>query len=213
MNHAVEADRVPKVALRERQTELTRDLILEALADLIGEGRLAEFSMQDVADRAGVSLRTVYRHFAYREALLDGFALWAGKRFQAVGGAEFPKRVDDIAPLLRRKFAALERMAPLFVAMTRLDSATGIGTPLAAKSVRTIRSALADVTADLDPKLAEAVVWIIRTLWSHKTWVVFHEEAGLDSLHAGATAAWAIDLIVEALRQGRGPDLNEAEEQ
>ena len=48
-------------ALRERQVGLTRDLIMEALAEVIAEGRLAEFSMQDVADRAGTSLRTLYR--------------------------------------------------------------------------------------------------------------------------------------------------------
>ena len=204
---------MPKVALRDRQTELTRDLILEALADLIGEGRVAEFSMQDVADRGGVSLRTVYRHFASRDALLDGFAKWAGERFRTVGGAEFPKRVDDIAPLLRQKYAALELLAPLFVAMTRLDSATGIGAPIAAKGVRTIRAALADVTTGLDPKLAEAVVWIIRLLWSHRTWAVLHEEAGLEALHAGATAGWVIELIVEALREGRGPTLTEGDEQ
>ena len=198
-----------QLALRDKQMELTRDLILEALAGLIGEGRLAEFSMQDVADRAGVSLRTVYRHFASREALLDGFGHWAGERVRAAGGIAFPKRVEDIAPLLRQKFTALEEFAPLVIALAKLDAATGIGAPVASKSVRTIRAALREVTADLDPKLAEAVVWTIRTLWSHKTWSVYYEEAGVDSLHSGTVAAWAVELIVEALREGRGPTLDE----
>jgi AcrR family transcriptional regulator len=198
-----------QTALRGRQMELTRDLILEALGYLVGEGHLAEFSVQDVADRAGVSLRTVYRHFASREALLEGFVPWAFDRARAAGAVEFPARAEDIAPLVRQKFGAFEGLAPLVIALAKLDSATGIGTPVAARSVRTIRSSLSEVTAGLDPELAEAVVWMVRIIWSHKTWAAFHEEGGLDSAHAGAAAAWAIDVLINALREGRGPTLTE----
>jgi AcrR family transcriptional regulator len=196
--------------LRDRQVELTRDLILDALAGLIAEGRLAEFSVQDVADRAGVSLRTVYRHFASREALLDAFGPWGAERARAAGALQFPANADEIAPLLRQKFAAFEGLAPIVVALAKLDSATGIGTPVAAKSLRTIRSSLTDLTADLDPKLAEAVVWTIRILWSHKTWAVFHDEGGVDGFHAGAAAAWAVEVLLKALREGQSPAFEEA---
>lgn len=202
-----------KTVLRDRQVELTRDLILEALAELIVEGRLADFAVQDVADRAGVSHRTVYRHFASREALLDGFVPWVGERFRAVGAMEFPSRADDIAPLVRLKFAGLERLAPLVVALAKLDSATAAGSRVASKSLRTIRSSLAEVTGDLDPSLAEAVVWTIRTIWSHKTWAALNDEGGLDAAHAGAAAAWAIEVLIEALREGRVPSLEEGGQQ
>lgn len=202
-----------QIALRDRQMGFTRDLILGALGDLIGEGRLGEFSVQDVADRAGVSLRTVYRHFASRDALLEGFVAWAFERARSAGAAEWPARADDIAPLVRQKFVAFEGLAPLVIALAKLDSATGIGTPVAARSVRTIRSSLAEVTAGLDPKLAEAVVWMVRIIWSHKTWAAFHEEGGVDSAHAGAAAAWAIDVLIRALREGSGPTLTEGGQQ
>ena len=201
---------MPKATLlRERQVELTRDLILEALADLIAEGYLAEFSTQDVADRAGVSLRTVYRHFADREALLDGLIAWGQERLRAAGGMDLPVSADDIAALVRVKFAVLERFPSLMVAAAKLDSATGVETEMAARSLQAIRSTLAELTAGMDPKLAEAAVWMIRIIWSHKTWAVLHEEAGLDAANAGAAAAWAIEVLIEALREGRGPTLEE----
>ena len=202
-----------KTALRDRQLEFTRDLILEALGDLIGEGRLAEFSVQDVADRAGVSMRTVYRHFASRDALLEGFLAWVGERARAAGAMRFPATADDIAPLLRQRYAAFEELASVVVAMAKLDSATGIGTPIAAKSLGTMRSSLAEVTGHLDPDLTEAVVWTIRIMWSHKTWAAFHEEGGLDAAHAGAAASWAIDVLIKELREGRGPTLKEGGKQ
>jgi|SRR5579872_1449147 len=201
---------MPKAALRDRHVELTRDLILEALAELIGEGRLAEFTVQDVADRAGVSHRTVYRHFASREALLDAFVPWAGDRFRAIGALDFPKTADDIALFVRRRFEAWELLAPLTKAFLKLESATNVGDPVAAKSLRTVRSALAEVTADLDPELAEAVVWTIRTLWSHNTWVPMHD-GGLDARTSGTAVAWAIDALIEALREGHGPTYKEGE--
>ena len=49
-----------QAALRDRQVELTRDLISEAQAGLVADGLLAEFAVHDAADRAGTSLRTVY---------------------------------------------------------------------------------------------------------------------------------------------------------
>jgi hypothetical protein len=49
-----------QAALRDRQVELTRDLILEAQAGLVADGLLAEFAVHDAADRAGTSLRTAY---------------------------------------------------------------------------------------------------------------------------------------------------------
>lgn len=201
-----------RVALRDRQVELTRDLILEALAGLIAEGRLAEFSIQDVADSAGVSLRTVYRHFASREALLEGFIPWAEGRFRVAGGMELPTSAEGIAANVKGKFAALEQFAPLLAAVVKLDSATRIQREQSARNLVAMRSALAEVTFELDPKLAEAVVWTIRMICSTKTWLALYEEGGVDAAHAGSAAAWAVELLVEALHEGRGPRLEEGGE-
>src|SRR5687767_9423779 len=54
----------------------TRRAILEAMVDVIMETDGIGFSMQAVADRAGVTHRTVYNHFPTREALNDAFAVY-----------------------------------------------------------------------------------------------------------------------------------------
>lgn len=65
-------DRWDVVTLRERQTELTRSTIIRAATDLIfGQSDGRDFTMQQVADLAGVSHRTLYRHFASREELIN----------------------------------------------------------------------------------------------------------------------------------------------
>ncbi|HEX6299723.1 MAG TPA: helix-turn-helix domain-containing protein [Acidimicrobiia bacterium] len=57
-----------------RHTEATRRVILEAAAALFLERKSDRFSVQEVADRAGVTHRTVYRYFPTRQALLAATA-------------------------------------------------------------------------------------------------------------------------------------------
>ena len=195
--------------LRERQTELTRDLILGALIGLVADGRLAEFSVQDVADGAGVSLRTVYRHFASRDALLEAVTPWAEQRLRAAGVMVLPVSADGLSDWVKAKFIGMEKFAPIMMASVTLDAATPIRSEHVAKGMVALRGALVELTSDLDPRLAEAVVWTIRQICSTKTWLTLYEEGGIDAEHAGAAAAWTVELLLAALRQGNVPQIGE----
>jgi len=60
---------------RQATATATREKILEATRALIGgKGDLIEFSMEAVADKAGVSRMTVYNQFESRIGLLDALA-------------------------------------------------------------------------------------------------------------------------------------------
>ena len=56
---------------RALRSERSRRPIVEALFALVGEGVLQP-TAQQVADRAGVGIRTVFRHFEDMDALLRG---------------------------------------------------------------------------------------------------------------------------------------------
>jgi AcrR family transcriptional regulator len=53
-----------------RQTEATRKAILGAASGLFLERKIDGFSVQEVADRAGLTHRTVYRYFPTRQELM-----------------------------------------------------------------------------------------------------------------------------------------------
>ena len=70
---------------RIQRAERSREAIVEALLGLVGEGTPVP-TAQQVADRAGVGIRTVFRHFADMESLF----------------AELSERLRaELAPLLR----------------------------------------------------------------------------------------------------------------
>ncbi len=55
---------------RRDQTQARRSQMIQAVFELIDRGSFAEVTLQGVADEAGVSLKTVTRHFGSKEQLL-----------------------------------------------------------------------------------------------------------------------------------------------
>ena len=117
----MKSDRVParqyNNSLREDQAAQTRARILDATVALLAETGESDVAMPDVAVRAGVSLRTVYRNFPSRDALLDAVASWITAQFAArmtlpTSAAEYDERAEmlhivfELEPLYRALFAS-----------------------------------------------------------------------------------------------------------
>jgi AcrR family transcriptional regulator len=88
---------------RVDQLERTRALVIETAAEFfMSEADPAELTMQAIADRAGVSHRTLYRHFKDRQELIDAAARYWGDRvglaFQDV--ANFDQWTESIASMV-----------------------------------------------------------------------------------------------------------------
>src|SRR5262249_62319829 len=96
------------ITLRDQHSELTRDLIFQALTRLVLDEGVHDVSIQQVADVAGVSHRTVYRYFSSREELLDGLAEWLDR--------QMPKGLDSYRP---EEFVAAIRPPHAVVAHTQ----------------------------------------------------------------------------------------------
>lgn len=60
----------PRRMPRQARAQATRDAILEAAAQIIGREGLDGFNTNAVADRAGVSIGSLYQYFANKDALM-----------------------------------------------------------------------------------------------------------------------------------------------
>ena len=66
----------------------TRERILAATAEVLGNNGMTKLSLSDVASQAGVSRPTLYRWFASKQELLDAFVEWERSYYeQAVNEA------------------------------------------------------------------------------------------------------------------------------
>ena len=84
------------MTIRERQTDLTRAAILDAAVETF-EDRDAPFTVQEVADRAGVSHRTVYRHFEGRQELMNEMGRHLDRSAEERAGLDHrPETVNEV---------------------------------------------------------------------------------------------------------------------
>ncbi|MGH7789028.1 MAG: TetR/AcrR family transcriptional regulator [Candidatus Binatia bacterium] len=98
---------------RFRRGERSREAIVNALMQLIGGGVLRP-TAQQVADEAGVGIRSVFRHFSEMESLYAAMdARIEGDAVQILrGGVRRGRRDARIVGLVRQRVALFERVAP-----------------------------------------------------------------------------------------------------
>jgi AcrR family transcriptional regulator len=207
MTRATKSRRPEKQPATESDAEdnpSTIDRILGALVDVILEGGLPGFSVQQVADRAGVSHRTVYRHFPTREALLEGLGDAVGRRMDARGGVDVPGELADVPRAVVSNFALFSRDARAVEAGVRFGVGTALETRGRKRRNRRFRELVKGHVrgiADADAAMAGAV---LRQIASTRTWLGLRE-GGLSDEAAARAATWATGVLIDALRAGRTP--------
>ena len=194
------------MTLRQRQTDLTREAILRAATELFLEED-GDISMQNVADRAGVSHRTLYRHYPSRRDL-----------FNKVG-----PQID----------AALSAAAPEDYRVETFDdfvANVGVGLRFGAANATLLRKALTASVRDgdwrtdrdegywrmfrerfshLDEDEARGDFAMVRHLAGSGSYVLIVERFGLDMDQAGSALERAVAaLIKDVARRDRAARKN-----
>lgn len=146
---------------RFQRSERSREAIVQAMIGLIGEGRIAP-TAQEVAERAQVGVRTVFRHFSDMDTL---FATMNDRLIEEVR-AFFVSEVQRgplevrVDALLRARFEMLERMAPYLRSAQRQRAASTFLKRQHDRNVREFRSDLMRRLPELeeaDPSIADGL--------------------------------------------------------
>lgn len=180
----------------------TRNRILGALVEVVLEGGLSDFSVQGVADRSGVSHRTVYRYFPTRESMLDGLVEQMSMAMDAAGGAAEIAHVDDLAGAVAANFSMFNDHDALAEAAVRFS----VGTAIENEDRRGRTDAVSDAVGHLGMSAHDTriVAALLRHLSSSRTWLLLRE-AGLRDDETAAAASWVIEVLVAAIRDGQVP--------
>jgi AcrR family transcriptional regulator len=189
--------------VRDEGKEATRAKILDALVRVVIDDGVHAFSVATVAARAGISHRTVYRHFASREELLEALS----EAIDSSGppaAAEFRRK-----PLIehartegaRGLFAALESMRDRAIAEVIIGVALRHNT-------RGKQQRWAQLQAEMranfpalssEEQLANAAV--LRALLSSNVWFHLCVQLGVPADVAAQGLSRAIELVLEDLAQ------------
>lgn len=202
------------MSIRKKHQDVTRRAILDALGDQIAESGTMDFSIQDVARRAGVTHRTVYNHFPTRQDLNDAFAAHVEAELEGTLAAppdadlrirELPDMLDRLFPLLQAHEARLRAYVMLMVA------SRGPAGVAAARTGR-FEALLEAELGPLPPGAARAITAAIRMFASTTGWHLLTEHHGLSHANALRTAKWAVRVLLEAATRGDLPHLEHTDE-
>lgn len=188
-------------SLRERQAQQVRNAVLDAALAHLESQPVDELVMGDVAAAAGISLRTLYRYFPDRAALLSA----AGEH--VVTSLGLPVDIAGPEQISASFTAAARRLAQrpqLVRALVRTTAGQAARSGVRAQRVDAIGNALASLTDDVDPDTGRWATAVITHLCGAASWVLIADETDLDDADAQAAVAWAIDTLVAALAASAG---------
>ncbi|MBE9210828.1 TetR/AcrR family transcriptional regulator [Nostoc sp. LEGE 06077] len=162
-----------------------RDLILDTAADLLEQGGVEAINTNVLAERAGISVGSVYQYFSNKEAILAAL----GERYlqqlssntiaalqQDVSGLDFATMVSRVIdPMI-----AFERQHPAF---RHLNAGQSGQTTLAGAAQRvdqeiltTIYDLLLQVSPHLDPIQGEQIARVTKALYKGMSYLVEQEK-------------------------------------
>ncbi len=186
--------------VRREQAAETRQRIVEAGAALVhstGSWDLEGITIRAVARDAGVHERTVHRHFPTERdlhaAVLQRLFEDSGVTVEGLHLADLPGHVAQLFAFLGSFPGTTTR--PQDPALTAMDS-------------RRKAAILATVGADgaalseVDQRLAAAM---FDVLWGLPSYRRLRDGWGLDTTEAARGVSWLIELLSDAIREGRGP--------
>jgi AcrR family transcriptional regulator len=187
--------------LRREQMAQTRERILTAGSELAHRAKKwdwRDLTIEAIARQAGVSERTIYRHFPTERQLHESLM----RRLEHEAGVSYETlAADDLAEATARLFASLPSFAAPLAPISR--------DPTFAASNERRREALTRAVAELAQSWPatdrRVVAGLLDVLWSPLSYERLTNNWGLDTRDATRAVTWIIELLVQSMRDGARP--------
>ena len=200
------------VPLRERQKGLARRVIAEATSRVILRSGIHQFSMQEVADEAGVSLRTLYRYYPSREELLEGVT---AEVEQGLADSGLPGGIEPT--ILIQKYGTPEAVAALVGDAFRMTAERGVDIGRAWVIINMVTGSRSESKQQRDRLIRQVVehfgphltdveqdlaFGVIRYLAGSIAWKVMTDDFGMDTEQVAQAVGWALRTLLEEIEGG-----------
>jgi AcrR family transcriptional regulator len=211
MSTAERAGRRYSSPLREGQAKQTREIILDALVELLGEYPADQVLTKQIAERAGVSQPTVYRHFPDRVALVEGLAGRIERDLVSVLGAGTPTSIEEWADRAEAAYRSTDEHVAGATADAVLNADPRRVSAHRRQRSEALNNAVARSLPGLDADSQRQFAALVRTLDSVQTWFRMRVEFGLDGATSGKLVGWAVKTLLHEARNGMmpGPGVDE----
>ena len=180
-------------SVREEYKEQTRTRIIDSAIDLMREAGEEPLTIASVAARAGVTERTIYRHFDNREKLIR--AVWRRMQGRVASGG-FPRTAEALLSSPKTLFPRFDELGELVRAS--IHSAAGLEIRMHSNAERTeaLLASVRDALPHLDEKALRRRAAIAQLINSAQGWDVLTRFWGMTGEEAGEAAAEALAVLI-----------------
>lgn len=184
--------------LRDRQLAATREEIVTTAMRLLERGD-ENVSHEAIAREAGMSTRTVYRHFEDRTVLMH--AVWW--KLRQMLNIRFPATEEEIIPLGREAFRSLEEHGDLvrtvmsYVGWTLARNQQGLAPMMQGSD--SFSHSLGPVLAGASPKKRKLIVGSFAAMYSAPFWHLLRDRGGLSGAEAEDAIEWMMTVLLAAI--------------
>jgi AcrR family transcriptional regulator len=200
-----DADPTTPPGRRELKKDEARTRITDAMAELLAEGRI-DISHDLIAERTGISRRTIYRYFPDKEALFDSVM----SRIHVMLGQNvtMAQTEEDLTSMLHDIYTGFDRIAPIATLVRSTPQGRALRLAANKRRVAGYTAAAADAVKTLpeeDQKLATAMLQVLHTT----PWLEMRDMWGLSGDQIARVTGWAMRTLLNDLRLRDGRPLDE----
>jgi AcrR family transcriptional regulator len=182
--------------LRAEQAEATRARILDATTPLMARG-VASLSIPAVAREAGVSVPTVYRHFATKQQLVEAIYPHVMRR-AAINQPPPPRSISELRDGVRGYLAHLDSLDD----QARAVMASGAADEVRRASMPQRLAVFRGLADSVEPKLADAdrdrLARLLVVLTHSSSLRMWHDHLGLSVEEVAEEIDWLVKAAIAA---------------
>jgi len=185
-------------SLNEKHAEMTRELVLEAVIELIKDHEVDSLSLKKIAEHAGMSERTLYRHFSNRDLLMEALAV---KLHQQLDLPSTPPRADELPDMAGTLYRKLDAKPHIVLAILHSELYGQILNSKAKDRWDAVKQLLAERYPETPEKLRDMTAANIRYYLNATTWHYYRYKFQLDLDTCIQCAQLAIEQALKGLSE------------
>jgi AcrR family transcriptional regulator len=192
--HPSAAERPYDNRRRAAQAAENRARIVDAAVALLAE-RAEDLTVPLVAERAGLSVPTVYRNFPAREDLL---AAVDEALVRSIGADPGVERLADLPAAVVSLHGRFGQNVDVLRAAARRAGMAEVRAAGRRSRDRDMERQVADAAAHLPAADAQALAALLRVLTGTESFLVLHDRFGLSPELSGRAVSWAVERLCAA---------------
>ena len=147
-----------------------------------------------------MSVRTAYRYFPTKEALIESFNEWVGKQW---GSPPLPTSIEELPAMAAGLLESFERNEHLVRAGRQSEHGAKLRKLRKVGQVKAMKRVVTTYAPFYDDAAVEKVVGVLLNLLSSEAWLAMRDNLGLSTPQCIESVQWGIAAIVAKIDSER----------